>query len=518
MADRKLRVLFVDDEPGILKMVGKRLEIAGFEVVTAVDGEDALAKGFAVQPDLVVLDLMLPKISGLKVCPQLKQDPRTAQIPVIIFTGKDQDVDQGLWYTFLNGRPNQITEHALPVEFKIGVRNIGFFAQDQWTIKRLTLNLGARFDSFRSWAPAGTRQAGRFTTGFNYDRVDNVPNFKDVTPRIGAAYDLFGDGKTAIKGAIGRYVGGLGTELAEANHPALTVVLSATRTWNDANSNFVPDCDLKAIAANGECGALSNSLFGQNFRNSFYADEALTGWGSRAYSWQGSLSVQHQLSPRVAVNVGYFRTQYANFVSTDNELVAAGDYDPFCVTAPVDARLPGGGGNQQCGLYDVSRARFGQVRNLIRPAEDFGKQVETFNGVDVGLNARFGGGGFVTGGVSTGKQVTDNCFVVDSPQQAREGFCRTSPPWSAGTQFKVNGSYPLPWDVEASFALQNLAGVAVAANWAAPNASIAPSLGRSLSSCPLTGTCAATATVALIAIAPPPPAATAPPGPPPSRS
>ena len=94
MADRKLRVLFVDDEPGILKMVGKRLEIAGFEVVTAVDGEDALAKSFAVQPDLVVLDLMLPKISGLKVCPQLKQDPRTAQIPVIIFTGKDQDVDQ----------------------------------------------------------------------------------------------------------------------------------------------------------------------------------------------------------------------------------------------------------------------------------------------------------------------------------------------------------------------------------------------------------------------------------------
>ena len=189
----------------------------------------------------------------------------------------------------------------------------------------------------------------------------------------------------------------------------------------------MPDADLNSSTANGECGALSNSLFGTPFRNTFFAKDVLEGWGNRGDSWQASVSVQHELLPGVALNVGYFRTQFGNFTVTDNELVTSADFDPYCITAPVDARLPGGGGNELCGLYDISPGKFGQVRNLVTQASNFGEQEERYDGVDIGFSARFPQGGFLGGGVSIGRRVTDNCFVVDSPQQARADFCRDSP-------------------------------------------------------------------------------------------
>ena len=96
MAPGKRRVLLVDDELGIIKTVGKRLEVAGYEVLTAMDGEDALTKAKLGSPDVIILDLMLPKLSGFEVCAALKKDPRYQQIPIIIFTGKGQEMDERL--------------------------------------------------------------------------------------------------------------------------------------------------------------------------------------------------------------------------------------------------------------------------------------------------------------------------------------------------------------------------------------------------------------------------------------
>ena len=90
----KPRILLVDDEPSIVKMVGKRLEIEGFEVVIAMDGQDALAKAHTENPQLIVLDLMLPKLNGYEVCTMLKQDTRYQKIPIIIFTAKTQEKDE----------------------------------------------------------------------------------------------------------------------------------------------------------------------------------------------------------------------------------------------------------------------------------------------------------------------------------------------------------------------------------------------------------------------------------------
>ena len=92
----KHRILLVDDEPSIVKMVGKRLEVEGFEVLIAMDGQEGLSKAQTGNPDLIVLDLMLPKLNGYEVCTMLKQDARYQKIPVVLFTAKAQEKDEKL--------------------------------------------------------------------------------------------------------------------------------------------------------------------------------------------------------------------------------------------------------------------------------------------------------------------------------------------------------------------------------------------------------------------------------------
>ena len=92
----KAKILLVDDEPSIVKMVGKRLEVEGFEVLVAMDGQDGLKKAQTENPELIILDIMLPKLNGYEVCTMLKQDTRYQKVPIIMFTAKAQDKDEKL--------------------------------------------------------------------------------------------------------------------------------------------------------------------------------------------------------------------------------------------------------------------------------------------------------------------------------------------------------------------------------------------------------------------------------------
>ena len=90
MTDQKRRLLLVDDEPDILKLLQKRLEIEGFDVSTAVDGEEALSKVDEVLPELIILDVMIPKLNGYEVCSKPKESDEHKRIPVVMFTAKGQ--------------------------------------------------------------------------------------------------------------------------------------------------------------------------------------------------------------------------------------------------------------------------------------------------------------------------------------------------------------------------------------------------------------------------------------------
>jgi hypothetical protein len=396
-------------------------------------------------------------------------------------------------YQFRNGVPVGIVQRLSPTSGTTHLREIGLFAQDQWTVRRLTLNLGLRYDRARGFTPAAHITPNRFVAPFDIPAVNNIPSWHDVNPRLGAAYDLFGDGKTAIKGSFGRYVFNA-IDRVRSNHPLNAVVTAANRTWNDLNGNYVPDCDLDNRASNGECGAISNNAFGTSVVSTRYADDVQLGWGSREFNWQAAAILQHQLRPGLGLNISYHRTWYGNFLALVNEAVTASDFDPFCITVPTDARLPGGGGNELCGFFDVNPAKFGQVSSLATHASNFGKQEDVFNGVDVGVTARFWRVSQLQGGVSTGRTVVDVCYAANSPNitpsaiagtgfragPVHRNFCRISPPWSAATQVKLAGVVSLPWQADASFTFQDLPGTPRSADMVVTSAQVAPSLGRTL--------------------------------------
>jgi len=177
----------------------------------------------------------------------------------------------------------------------------------------------------------------------------------------------------------------------------------------------------------------------------------------------------------------------------------------------ADSRLPDGGGSRLCGLFDVNASRFGQSFSLIQEADHFGKQEDVFDGVDVSANARLPRGLVVQGGLSMGRERTNNCYAQDdlglvsfntgtnftAGTPRLTAYCDVRPPFQPNVKGLI--VYPLPWwGLQTSATYQGLPGPQILANATVRNADIAPSLGRSLSACPANGTCTATVSVALV--------------------
>jgi hypothetical protein len=262
--------------------------------------------------------------------------------------------------------------------------------------------------------------------------------------------------------------------------PINGLVNSTTRSWNDANRDYVPNCDLINPDANGECGRMANINFGTVLPGSTYDPEAISGWGKRGYNWEFSAGAQHELLPQTSVDVSYFRRWYGNFFVTDNRALAPSDYDPFSIVAPLDPRLPGGGGYVISGLYDLKPTSFGRpADNLITLASNYGKQIERWNGLDVTVNARPRPGILLQGGFSTGRTTTDNCDVVTELENPSTLYCHVQTNFL--TDVKFLGSYTIPRvDVQVSGTLQSAAGPQILADYNATNAVVSPSLGRNL--------------------------------------
>ena len=404
-------------------------------------------------------------------------------------------VNNGMTLQLLNSVPRQVTVFATPFSFyEILDQNWGLFVQDQWTHKRMTINAGLRFDSLEDIVPAQTIGPGPQvpTRNLTFGEVTGVPMWKNLTPRLGVAYDVFGNGRTAVKFSIGKYLEAPNPPtFTRVANPAGGLVQSATRTWTDRNNDFVPQAS--------ELGALNPTNFGTTVVSSRYADDVLT---SRMSNWELAAQVQHEIYPRMSVNVGYFRRWYDNLRVTDNLSIAPGDYSPYSVKAPVDSRLPDGGGYTVNGLYDANRLV--SQNNVISLASKFGTATEVFNGVDLTVNARLPKGIIVSGGPSWGRTESNYCFAVDSPQGTglppAQGatsaagllYCDVKPPFQPNV--KLIGVYPLPWQgIQLAATFQSLPGPQITANRTYTNAEIQPSLGR-----PLATGAAGTAVVPLI--------------------
>ena len=111
---RAVRVLVVDDDPVILELLRINFEIEGYEVLAATDGEQGLAKAREEEPDVVLCDIMMPRLDGIEVVTQLRGDPRTAHLPIVLLSAKAQkvEVDRGL----AAGADDYVTKPFDPLE------------------------------------------------------------------------------------------------------------------------------------------------------------------------------------------------------------------------------------------------------------------------------------------------------------------------------------------------------------------------------------------------------------------
>jgi hypothetical protein len=401
-----------------------------------------------------------------------------------------------LSYNFNRGNPVSFTM-AIP-EWHTADRTsvAAIFVQDTWTRNRLTLQGALRYDRAWSYSPGGELNGAPGTSRLNpqpisFETTKSVDSFNDITPRFGVAYDVFGNGRTAVKFNMGHYLDAATNDSAYTrNNPANRIVSAITggigspaRGWTDNDADKVVDCDLLNFAVQGPaatganrtvdtCNALTgnNLNFGGTSGSLTQVNPAtLKGWGVRENDWQWGLTVQQELMPRLSIEVGYARRWFQGVTVTDDQNNNPDQYSTYTITAPSDPRLPGGGGYA---ITQYQRSQAGAALpalNYVTFQTDFGpEETNYWHGVDVTLNARTGWGLTFSGGTSTGRSVQDDCATIGKINNPDPRNCHDVDPFQ--TTFRGLASYTIPWvDVRVSGTVRSQPEVARTATWNVPN-------------------------------------------------
>ena len=377
-------------------------------------------------------------------------------------------------------------------------RDLGIYAQDSWTVDRLTLNYGFRWDSFASrnnlYDAGDSLPGGRFVTARAFPEVDAKPFWNDIAPRFSVVYDLFGDARTAAKFSVNRFVQPYASGFARAYHPIRNV--QDRRDWFD--------CALSPAIHGGAAAACSNDPAYAAFdgdgipqdweiglRNNtaiFNEEGGIPPAGARAaedlerpWNLEWSASLQHEVAPRVSVTGAWYRRVFYDIFGRRNLAIPDNAYLPFMVTSPAMTLRDGSTiAPQTFTAFDLDPAFRGLTDN-VDVTSDINQNF--YNGFELSINARLPNGGSVFGGWTAHQHIQDTCDLenpngqstaelIDLNRSSIQGgrFCDQS---AIGMpirhDFKLFGSYPLPLDIEFSGSIQSYAGNQREGQWIIPS-------------------------------------------------
>jgi carboxypeptidase family protein len=339
------------------------------------------------------------------------------------------DYPAGLRAVFRNGAPDSVNTYNTPTRTNLFTQDQGVYIQDKWkATRKVTLNLGLRLQKTRGWVPALCQEPTIFVSAKCFDKIKDVPNWLDLAPRFGLIYDIFGDGKTALKLAANRYYIGVYTA-----HPGRVNPISLTndtRTWTDRNADGLPQLD--------ELGPSSGFNFGSTNR---YNPDL-----KRPYTNEYSVEIERQLLADFVVSLGFFHRENRRNIGSKNLLVPWATYTPLLVTEKNSG--------QQLTVYNQAPALRGKFDVLF---DNFSELDSHFNGVDLTMRKRLSNRWMVMGGLSYGRNVGDVYGTSDlnNPNFTfRRGVIGNDVPISA----KVAGFYELPYGIFLSANVQHFTG------------------------------------------------------------
>jgi hypothetical protein len=333
--------------------------------------------------------------------------------------------------------------------------DLGLYVQDSWRLGRLTFNPGLRYERFNGEVPAQTAPAGRFVAARSFDRIADLPNFSNWLLRVGGAYDVFGDGKTAVKGSFGRYMQQSAVDFQDLYNPM--IVSTTDVAWTDLNGNDVADGTLGCVYLAPGCEinfAQMPRTFG--VRRNRNPDPTL----ERPYQMVYNASLTRELKPGFGFSVNYYHRKYYDILYTRDT------FKPFSAYTPYQIPDPRGNG-QSLTVYNIDPAALQSLNEVDSTSPN---NTSSFHSFDVLINARLGNGAFLQGGTSSGLTRARTCDVTDPngnatyPNSLR--FCdeyQFDIPWR--TNFKLSGAYPLPYGVRLSAVFQSSAGDQVIQNY-----------------------------------------------------
>jgi hypothetical protein len=370
-------------------------------------------------------------------------------------------------YHTVNGAqvPFQVTLFNTPTDEHDQLNaDLGLYVQDTWTRKRLTLTPGIRWEYFNASYPeegvSVQQQALMISEGYAQRPLfagQTMPTFSNFAPRFGASYDVFGNGKMALKASIAKYDAAFSTvTFPQVYNPM--VLSTETRNWlNPAATNniYVPGVS--------QLSPSTNTSFGLVVRQ---PDPNIT----RPYNVETTVSVQRELMPGVSASFGYYHRHYYNLLYTDNTaLDVAGAFTPVTIANPcATVGVAGCGGTQPQTLtvYKINPALIGKGSPVID--RNSPNDYRVYNGIEGSFMARIHGGAQVFGGFLIARQISNLCDSTDGT--ATIAFAQASDPnytiYCDQTQFnipfrtqlKFGGTYPLPYAFNVSGTFQSYPG------------------------------------------------------------